>query len=74
MESLAEVFCHQERYEEAEKLHQQVLELRVKAWGMEHPLTLKSMKDLADMVDGQGKRKDAGLAEKVEGGDDNGEV
>ena len=41
---------------------------------MEHPLTLKSMKDLADMVDGQGKRKDAGLAEKVEGGDDNDEV
>jgi hypothetical protein len=43
MSNLAEVFSRQGKYEAAEALHRQTLQLREKVLGVEHPETLTSV-------------------------------
>jgi Flp pilus assembly protein TadD len=43
MNNLAGVLSDQGRYEEAERMHRQALELREKVLGLEHPETLTSV-------------------------------
>ena len=47
------------KYEEAEQMYQQALELREKVLGQEHPLTLASINNLALVLDRQGKYAEA---------------
>lgn len=47
MDSLATTLSSQGRVKEAEIMHQQTLEGRIKVLGAEHPGTLKSMNNLA---------------------------
>jgi hypothetical protein len=47
---------NQGRWEEAENLHMQVLEMRKKVLGEEHPDTLESMADLAYTLKSQALR------------------
>jgi hypothetical protein len=53
MNNLACVLDSQGKYEEAETLHRQALELRTKALGTEHPDTLTSMYNLANTLNRQ---------------------
>jgi tetratricopeptide (TPR) repeat protein len=63
------------KYQEAENMHRQALELREKALGKEHPDTLMSMNNLAAVLRQQGKYEEAeqmhrqtlGLRERVLG-------
>ncbi|ORY70347.1 uncharacterized protein BCR38DRAFT_421944 [Pseudomassariella vexata] len=41
------------KYKEAEEIHWETLELKEKVLGREYPVTLGSMKNLADVDDGQ---------------------
>ena len=59
MNNLAEALCSQGKYEEAERMHRQTLELREKALGAEHPDTLASMNNLAIALRSQGKFEEA---------------
>jgi hypothetical protein len=47
------------RWGEAEPIHQQTLQLREKALGLEHPHTLTSMNNLARLLDNRGKYDEA---------------
>jgi hypothetical protein len=49
----------QGKYEEAETMHRQTLELKTKALGTEHPSTLSSMNNLANVLDSQGMYAEA---------------
>ena len=49
----------QGKYEEAEQMHQQVLELKEKVLGQGHPDTLTSMNNLAAALRYQGKYEEA---------------
>jgi tetratricopeptide (TPR) repeat protein len=59
MDNLAEVLRHQGKYEEAEQMHRQTLELTEKVPGKEHPDTLASMNNLAEVIRHQGKYEEA---------------
>ena len=75
MNNLALVLNKQGKYEEAEAMHRQGLELSEKVLGKEHPNTLTSMNNLAEVLSKQGKYEEAeaihrqklGLSEKVLG-------
>ena len=53
MNSLADSFYMQGKYDEAEKMHRQTLELREKVLGKEHPDMLQSMNHLVNSLDMQ---------------------
>ena len=59
MNNLAIVLDCQEKYEEAEQMHRQTLELRKKVLGNEHPDTLVSMNNLTSTLQQQGKCEEA---------------
>jgi tetratricopeptide (TPR) repeat protein len=59
MNNLAEVLESQSKYEEAEKIHRQTLELKEKVLGRDHPYTLRSMKNLVWVLQSQGKFEEA---------------
>ncbi|KAK0733541.1 hypothetical protein B0T26DRAFT_745576 [Lasiosphaeria miniovina] len=54
------------KYEEAEQMHQQALELREKVLGREHPSTLSSMNNLGLVLKSQGKYEEAGQIHRQE--------
>ncbi|RDW57107.1 hypothetical protein BP6252_13853 [Coleophoma cylindrospora] len=56
--SLSSIYCDEGRWEEAEIIETQVMELRLEADG-EHPDTLDSMANLASIVLNQGRWKEA---------------
>jgi hypothetical protein len=47
------------KYDEAEPMSRQTLQLTEKALGLEHPHTLTSMNNLAALLDNQGKYDEA---------------
>ena len=59
MNNLALVLDSQGRYEEAEQMHWQTLELKEKALSKEHPSTLGSMNNLALVINSQGRYEEA---------------
>jgi tetratricopeptide (TPR) repeat protein len=59
MNNLAQVLGSQGRYEEAERMHRQALQLIKKVLGQEHPHTLTSMDNLAEVLRSQGKDEEA---------------
>jgi Flp pilus assembly protein TadD len=59
MNNLALVLLGQGKYEEAEEMHRQTLELREKVLGREHPDTPGSMNNLALVLESQGKYEEA---------------
>ncbi|RYP42629.1 hypothetical protein DL768_010304 [Monosporascus sp. mg162] len=59
MNNLAVVLDNQGKYDEAEQMHRQTLELKEKVLGREHPDTLASMNNLALIWDSQGKYDEA---------------
>ncbi|KAK5202618.1 Gluconate transport-inducing protein required for gluconate-H+ symport [Exophiala xenobiotica] len=61
MDNLAVVLRQQGKYEDAEQMQRQTLDLREKVLGEEHPSTLTSMNDLAEVLQQQGKYKEASL-------------
>src|SRR2546423_14718082 len=56
---LANMLSGQGKYEQAEEMHQRVLELRETVLGKEHPDTLMSMNNLANVLSDQGKYEQA---------------
>ncbi|KAK3373972.1 hypothetical protein B0T24DRAFT_283145 [Lasiosphaeria ovina] len=56
---VAESFHILRKYEEAEQMHRQALQLFEKVFGKEHPLTLHSMNNLANTLNSQGKYEEA---------------
>ena len=67
--------CHAGKHSEAEQLYRQVLEVRERVLGPEHPDTLKTKHNLADTLQDQGKLQDTtcshiewGTAVALEGG------
>ena len=68
MNNLAEVLDSQGKYEEAEEMHQQALELREKVLGHEHPATLTSMNNLAGCSSSQGKYEEAEEMHRADAG------
>jgi ATP/maltotriose-dependent transcriptional regulator MalT len=59
MSSLAKVLCCQGKYNEAEAMYCDALQLRETALGYDYPLTLTSMNSLADVLHSQGKYDEA---------------
>ncbi|KAH6874575.1 Tetratricopeptide repeat-domain-containing protein, partial [Thelonectria olida] len=59
MNNLAVLLNSLGKYEAAEKMHRQTLELREKLFGKEHPSTLDSMNNLAVILDRLGKSEEA---------------
>jgi primosomal replication protein N len=59
MNNLANVLDSQGKYEEAEAMHQQTLQLKEKVLGKEHPSTPESINNLALVLNHQGKYKEA---------------
>ena len=59
MVNLASTFCNQNRWEEAEELDVQVLEIQKMKLGPSHPDTLTSMVNLASTYSHQGRWKEA---------------
>ncbi|RYO95239.1 hypothetical protein DL764_007724 [Monosporascus ibericus] len=59
MNNLAFVLRSQGKYEEAEQMHRETLELIKAVLGKEHPNTLASMNNLAGVLRSQGKYKEA---------------
>ncbi|KAI1445141.1 Tetratricopeptide repeat-domain-containing protein [Annulohypoxylon stygium] len=59
MNNLALVLDSQGKYEEAEQMHRQTLELSERVLGKENPDTLDSMNNLALVLDSQGKYEEA---------------
>ncbi|KAK0728575.1 hypothetical protein B0T26DRAFT_869597 [Lasiosphaeria miniovina] len=59
MSNLAIVIDNQGKYEEAEQIYRQALQLTEKVLGKEHPSTLNSMNNFANMLDRQGKYEEA---------------
>jgi hypothetical protein len=60
MNNLALVLDSQGKYDEAEGMHRQTLDLMEKVLGREHLSTLTSMNNLAVVLDGQGKSLELG--------------
>ena len=61
MNNLASLFASQGKYEAAELLFKETLQLSIKVLGKEHPNTLGSMDNLACLFDCQGKYEAAEL-------------
>jgi tetratricopeptide (TPR) repeat protein len=59
MNNLAGVLRSQGKYEKAEKMHRQTLELSEEVLGKKHPFTLTSINNLAGVLDSQGKYEKA---------------
>ncbi|KJZ70980.1 hypothetical protein HIM_09635 [Hirsutella minnesotensis 3608] len=59
MNNLARVLQSLGKYEEAERLHRQALDLKEKVLGKEHPETLGSMNNLARVLQSLGKYEEA---------------
>jgi hypothetical protein len=59
MNNLASTFWAQSRYEEAESLNVQVIEIKKKVLGEEHPNTLNTMSNLAHTWEAEGRFADA---------------
>jgi tetratricopeptide (TPR) repeat protein len=59
MNNLALVLSDQGKYEQAEEIHRQILELRETILGEEHPDTLTSMNNLALGLSNQGEYEQA---------------
>ena len=59
MNNLALVLQYQGKYDEAEKMHRQTLELMEKVLGVDHPSTLASLNNLASVLQYQGKYDEA---------------
>ena len=59
MNNLAAVLNSQGKYEEAEQMHRQTLQLKEKVLGKEHPSTLTSINNLAAVLNSQGKYEEA---------------
>lgn len=59
MNNLASVYSQLGRYEEAERLHKDVLQARRSLLGLEHPNTLTSIRNLAFTYQYQGLFKEA---------------
>jgi hypothetical protein len=59
MNNLARLLDNRGKYDEAEPMSRQTLQLREKALGLEHPHTLTSMNNLAALLDNQGKYDEA---------------
>jgi hypothetical protein len=55
MSNLALVLGDQSKYAQAEEMHREVLRLRETVLGKEHPNTLTSMSNLANVLRDQGK-------------------
>ena len=62
-DNIASTYWNQGRWNEAEKLQVQVMDMRKKLLGEEHPLTLTSMANLASTYQNQGRWNEA---EKLE--------
>ncbi|MCI0360045.1 MAG: serine/threonine-protein kinase, partial [Planctomycetaceae bacterium] len=62
----AEKLYWQAKYPEAERLYREVLEIRKRSFGPEHPATLNAIGNLVLVLDAQGKQEEAmPLAEKT---------
>ena len=61
MENLATMYRNQGRLNEAEQLDIQVMDMRKRLLGAEHPHTLRSMENLATMYRNQGRLNEAEL-------------
>ena len=59
MNSLANLYTNKGRYNQAEPLHLQTLEIKKRVLGEEHPDTLASMNNLANLYGDQGRMHDA---------------
>jgi len=59
MANLAAIYNNQGRWKEAEELEVQVLQMRKRILGEEHPFTLTSMANLAVTYRNQGRWKEA---------------
>ncbi|KAK5188427.1 hypothetical protein LTR96_011511 [Exophiala xenobiotica] len=59
MNDLAIVLRQQGKYEEAEQMHRQTLDLKKKVLGEEHPSTLDSINNLAAVLQQRGKHEEA---------------
>ena len=59
MNDLAVVLRHQGKYEDAEQMHRQTLDLMKKVLGADHPSTMASMYNLAIVLRQQGKYEEA---------------
>lgn len=59
MNNLASTYGNQGRWEEAEKLFVQVMEIRKTKLGADHPSTLMSMNSLAHTWQNMGKKSEA---------------
>src|SRR5437667_8186585 len=57
--NVGESFSFIGKYKEAEQMHRQALELRERALGIEHPLTLESINNLGVVLRKQGKYEEA---------------
>jgi Flp pilus assembly protein TadD len=66
MNNLAVVLERQGKYEEAEMMHQEELELSKRILGKEHPSTLESMNNLAVVLGRQGKYEKAEMMHREE--------
>jgi hypothetical protein len=61
MNNLAGLYLIQGKYEAAEPVYKETLQLTKKVLGPEHPATLTSMNNLAGLYKSQGKYHKAGL-------------
>ncbi len=59
MHSLAELYVAQDRYDDAENLHNKTLKIQRRVLGEEHPDTLASMNTLAALYQHQGRFEEA---------------
>ncbi|KAK4651792.1 P-loop containing nucleoside triphosphate hydrolase protein [Podospora pseudocomata] len=59
LSKVGESFRNLGKYEEAEQMHRQALQLKEKVLGKEHPATLTSMNNLAVVLRSQGKYEEA---------------
>ena len=59
MANLASTYKNQRRWNEAEQLEVQVMDIRKKLLGAEHPDTLTSMENLASIYEKEGRKDKA---------------
>ena len=59
LNNLADLYCSQGRYEEADPLYLQALELRRRLLGNNHPDVAYSLRSLADLYNSQGRYEEA---------------
>ena len=69
MANLASTYSNQRRWKEAEELKVQVMKMRKRVLGEEHPSTLTSMASLASTYRNQGRWKEAEELEVLNGGE-----